>query len=156
ERGALAENRRVFPKTGGCRVLAFAHTREDAEVFFGVRSSRSRVASGLLCKHRFAANAAPSMQRNFPVTHTRTWLSSTVISSAMMLGLAFAAGGCSSETAQSNLPGSENAGELSLDLQVGSGATINSVSYTITGPSGFTKTGTIDVSHSSTVAGLIG
>ena len=34
--------------------------------------------------------------------------------------------------------------------------TINVVSYTISGPSSFSKTGTIDVSHSSTVSTTIG
>jgi 5'-nucleotidase len=88
--------------------------------------------------------------------HTRTWLSSTVISSAMILGLAFAAGACGSGAPQMNPPGSESSGELSVDLQIGSGAIINSVSYTITGPGGFSKTGTIDVSHSATASALIG
>jgi 5'-nucleotidase len=51
---------------------------------------------------------------------------------------------------------SADLGAASFDLQLAPGITINSVSYTITGPSGFTKTGTIDVSQSSTISATIG
>jgi 5'-nucleotidase len=47
-------------------------------------------------------------------------------------------------------------GSASFELQLAPNITINSVSYTITGPAGFTKTGSIDVSHSSTVSATIG
>jgi 5'-nucleotidase len=47
-------------------------------------------------------------------------------------------------------------GAASFDLQLAPNITINSVSYTITGPAGFTKSDTIDVSHSSTISATIG
>jgi len=46
-------------------------------------------------------------------------------------------------------------GAASFDLQLAPNVAIDSVSYTITGPAGFTKTGTIDVSHSATVSATI-
>jgi hypothetical protein len=45
-------------------------------------------------------------------------------------------------------------GAIGLALQAG-GATINTVSYSITGPGGFSKSGSVDVSHSSTISGII-
>jgi 5'-nucleotidase len=47
-------------------------------------------------------------------------------------------------------------GAATFDLQLAPDVTINSVSYTITGPNGFTKTGSIDVSQSNTVSATIG
>lgn len=47
-------------------------------------------------------------------------------------------------------------GSVGLELQVGNGTTLTSASYTITGPGGFTKSNTIDVSSSSTLSLLIG
>jgi acid phosphatase len=41
-------------------------------------------------------------------------------------------------------------------LGVANGTTLNSVSYSITGPKGFTKTGPIDVSGSTTISAVIG
>jgi len=49
----------------------------------------------------------------------------------------------------------ENVGTLGIDLTLASGAVINTVSYVITGPGGFTKTGSFDVSQSSKIQGLI-
>ena len=51
---------------------------------------------------------------------------------------------------------SDSAGSIGLSLQLSSGATIDSASYTIVGPNGFTKTGAIDVSTSSTLTATIG
>ncbi|HEY3252982.1 MAG TPA: metallophosphoesterase, partial [Polyangiaceae bacterium] len=53
-------------------------------------------------------------------------------------------------------PASEHVGEGSLELTLASGATLTSVSYTIIGPASFSKTGSLDVSKSSTISGLIG
>ena len=41
-------------------------------------------------------------------------------------------------------------------MQLGPGQTLDTVAYTLTGPNNFTKTGTLDVSHSTTVSGTIG
>ncbi|HVW27418.1 MAG TPA: hypothetical protein VHC69_18770 [Polyangiaceae bacterium] len=51
---------------------------------------------------------------------------------------------------------STTTGSVGLELQVGSGAVVNTASYTITGPNGFTKSGTIDVSNSTTLTAVIG
>ena len=50
----------------------------------------------------------------------------------------------------------ENSGSIGLALQLASGKTVSSVSYTITGPNSFSKTGTIDVSVSQTISAVIG
>jgi 5'-nucleotidase len=51
---------------------------------------------------------------------------------------------------------SADLGAATFDLQLAQDLTINSVSYTITGPNVFTKMGSIDVSHSATVTATIG
>ena len=59
----------------------------------------------------------------------------------------------------SNEPGdaaqSDDTGQVSFDLQVAPGLTLNTVSYTIMGPGGFSRTGTIDVTNSSTISAVI-
>jgi uncharacterized protein YjiK len=47
-------------------------------------------------------------------------------------------------------------GSIGLSLQLASGATLNSVSYTITGPNNFSRAGTIDTSHGAIVSTTIG
>lgn len=49
----------------------------------------------------------------------------------------------------------ETVGTVGVALQAAPGFVLNTVSYTITGPSGFTKTGTIDVSNSTKITALI-
>ena len=50
----------------------------------------------------------------------------------------------------------DSLGQVTLALQLGDGRTVNSATYSITGPGGFTKAGTIDVSASSTLTATIG
>ncbi len=50
---------------------------------------------------------------------------------------------------------SESSGSIGLALQVGSGLTLNQIDYAIIGPLGFSKTGTIDVSNSTTISAVI-
>jgi hypothetical protein len=50
----------------------------------------------------------------------------------------------------------ESVGDLDLALRLPDGRTINTASYTITGPGGFAKTGSIDVSSSSKIAAQVG
>ena len=50
----------------------------------------------------------------------------------------------------------ESVGSVGLALQLASGATINTASYTITGPNGFAKTGSIDVSQATKLSATIG
>ena len=66
---------------------------------------------------------------------------------------------CSDSSSAGRVPGgasgSEQSGSLGLALQLTSGDTISTVSYAITGPSGFSKAGSIDVSRSSFLAATI-
>jgi hypothetical protein len=66
--------------------------------------------------------------------------------------------GCSGgEGADTHTPGSQEAlGKVGVELQLSTGGTINSASYTITGPKGFTKAGTIDLSSATKLSATIG
>jgi hypothetical protein len=77
--------------------------------------------------------------------------------------LAFAAIGactvltaCSSTETQGGNHADETVGSVGLKLALAGGLTLNSVSYTITGPNGFAKAGSIDVSNASQISALIG
>jgi len=50
----------------------------------------------------------------------------------------------------------DNVGSVSAALQLADGRSVNSASYTLTGPNGFSKTGTIDVSKSTKLTATIG
>jgi hypothetical protein len=67
--------------------------------------------------------------------------------------------GCSSQPIDdptgSTAP-NEHTGSIGLALQAAPGFAINTVSYAITGPKGFSKAGTIDVSNSTKISALIG
>ena len=49
----------------------------------------------------------------------------------------------------------EAVGSAGLALTPVAGVTINSFSYVVTGPGGFSRTGTVDVSHSATLSTLL-
>ena len=56
-------------------------------------------------------------------------------------------------------PSAENPGDtgaVGVALQVAPGVTVNTVGYTLTGPNGFSQSGTINVSMSPTVSAIIG
>ncbi len=86
----------------------------------------------------------------------RKFMTSAVVSTALALGVAFLAGGCSDDGAQPANPSAEQLGEGSLQLQLTPNANLTSASYTITGPAAFAKTGTLDVSQSSKISATIG
>jgi hypothetical protein len=65
---------------------------------------------------------------------------------------------CSSTGAPSSEPSdsTDDTGTIGLKLQLAPGLSVATVGYTITGPGGFTQTGNIDVSHSTTLVATIG
>jgi 5'-nucleotidase len=73
----------------------------------------------------------------------------------MLIGCALAVSGCGSDP-ELGAGGSELAGDGALALQLASGVKLNSASYSVTGPGGFTKSGAIDVSQSTKLATTIG
>src|SRR4051812_40921658 len=85
-----------------------------------------------------------------------TWRMTTAIAALALLGAGSSAwiGGCSPDPADN--AGDKETGSVGLDLQLAFGLTLNSVTYTITSPSGFTKVGTVNVSNSSTVSVVVG
>ena len=89
--------------------------------------------------------------RGRPGLATRLGTIPFVCSLALGVTVPFVA--CSSEPLGST--GEQQAGALSLNLQVASGVTVNTVSYSITG-NGFSKTGTIDTRGASSITGTIG
>ncbi|HVR61293.1 MAG TPA: hypothetical protein VMU50_05305, partial [Polyangia bacterium] len=79
-----------------------------------------------------------------------------------MLALAFCGytftSGCSGRPDGQTPPavvGQNDTGAVQAALQLAGGAIINSASYTINGPSGFTRTGTIDLHASNTLSATI-
>jgi len=63
-------------------------------------------------------------------------------------------GGCDRHTAP--IENRDSTGTIAFDLRLPDGRTINSFNYSITGPNGFSKSGTIDVSNSNTLTATIG
>lgn len=61
---------------------------------------------------------------------------------------AFAATACGSDSTETD----GASGSVGLELTLPNGANLNSVSYTVTGPGGFTRSDVVDVSNSSTVS----
>jgi acid phosphatase len=82
----------------------------------------------------------------------------TTIVNAILLGSLCSVplfNGCSSAGAPEP-QATGNTGTVGLNLQVGAGITLNTVSYTITGPNGFSRTASIDVTNSATISAVIG
>jgi len=80
---------------------------------------------------------------------------------AMLAALAVAAVGaglvsCSAEAPSAPGVESGDLGSVGLTLKLSDGATLDSVSYTLTGPGGYAKTGSINVSSSQTISGTLG
>jgi hypothetical protein len=71
---------------------------------------------------------------------------------AVLSFTALAIGGCSGSPSTTN---NEEPGSVGLSLVAG-GVTLTSVSYSVTGPNGFSKSGTINVGSSTTVSAVIG
>jgi hypothetical protein len=82
---------------------------------------------------------------------TKSWLGSTL--AMLTLVAASAVGGCA-DAPKTNA--GADVGGVQVDLSLGGGENINSASYSIAGPAGFTKTGTIDISNSTALTVAIG
>lgn len=68
----------------------------------------------------------------------------------------FAVGCSSDDSAPSEKESQESLGAVGLSLKTTSGLTINTFTYVVTGPGGFSRTGTVDVSHSAALSTLVG
>ena len=62
--------------------------------------------------------------------------------------------GCS-ESSKTGTAANDASGSVGLALQIPGGQTINTISYQITGPNAFAKSGSIDVSHSTAISAVI-
>ncbi|HTQ08252.1 MAG TPA: hypothetical protein VMI54_30570 [Polyangiaceae bacterium] len=83
----------------------------------------------------------------------RKSFSSVSILTFAALGACTSLAGCSSTESQN----SHQAGDSSIGLRLTTGGiTLSSVSYAITGPGGFSKTGSVDVSNTTQISALIG
>jgi 5'-nucleotidase len=80
----------------------------------------------------------------------------SLVTAAMALGVPLATGGCSDAGPSSVEHSDAPAGDLSLDLVIGGGGILSSVDYTVSGPSSFMRTGSINVSQSSKISAIIG
>src|ERR1044071_9500331 len=80
----------------------------------------------------------------------------TTIFRAILLGMLSASAalaGCATDPGDSAQP--ETMGEIGLEVKLAPGLTLDSVSYTITGPIGFSRTGSIHVGSSTTVSAIV-
>jgi hypothetical protein len=76
----------------------------------------------------------------------RTLIAASLFSFAMIAGC---------DTSRSSRPNAESVDSVEMDLDLAPGIIINSASYTIAGPGGFSRTGALDVSHSTKLSALI-
>jgi 5'-nucleotidase len=90
------------------------------------------------------------------MTHARQFVSSFAPSALLALSAAFLAAGCSGSEPGSGDASSRATGTVALDLALANGETLATISYTLTGPGGFTRTGSLDVSQSATISATIG
>lgn len=82
----------------------------------------------------------------------KTKLVNSILLSA--LTSSFMLGGCSSADTP-NAAGAEQSGTLGLELHLGFGVTLDTVSYTVSGPAAFSRKGAIDVANSSTISAVL-
>jgi hypothetical protein len=68
------------------------------------------------------------------------------------VGVALTLIGCSPTGAPSVTGGEDAGGSIGVELQLAPGLTFNSLSYALTGPGGFSRSGTIDISHSAVIS----
>jgi 5'-nucleotidase len=95
-------------------------------------------------------------EKDVHVTQARNFMSSTLLSSAMALGLSLGSFGCGDGGQEPDVAPNESAGEVALKLRLAGGESLASASYSITGPAGYAKAGAIDVSQSSKISATIG
>ena len=88
--------------------------------------------------------------------HARNLAATFFLPSVLGLGLGLLAIGCTSSAVPSGDAANTNGGDIAVDLSLASGSVLNTVTYTITGPGGYAKTGAIDVSRSATVSTTLG
>src|SRR5579863_942048 len=100
-------------------------------------------------QQRFLSPVLPQERRH----HVQNRSTPFVFLTVTMLAGGLLAGGCMGGGAGSTI-NKQGSGSVEIALQVG-GVTINTVSYTITGPASFTQDGTIDVSHSNTISAVL-
>jgi phospholipase C len=74
---------------------------------------------------------------------------------AVGVGAAAWVNGCSTPPGASLGSSSGDIGDVAMELQLATGVSLNTVAYTVSGPGGFSRTGTLDVSHSNTVSGVL-
>jgi 5'-nucleotidase len=96
------------------------------------------------------------LTEGFQMPYARRFISSLACPTVLAMSALFLAAGCGGTEPRSVDQASGNSGKISLGLTLASGGTLTSVSYTITGPGGFSKTGPIDVSQSPTISATIG
>jgi len=84
----------------------------------------------------------------------RRTMTATIASIGLLGGLSAAwIGGCSTDSTEEAAGAT---GSIGLNLDISIGFTLTDVSYTITGPNGFSRTGSINVASSSTLSAVIG
>src|SRR3569623_3506595 len=72
------------------------------------------------------------------------------------LGLTVVVAGSCSQTSGDASRNADVAGAVQVALEPAPGVIINSAAYVLTGPGGFTRSGSVDVSHSTTLSFVVG
>jgi hypothetical protein len=86
----------------------------------------------------------------------RTVLKMTTLALAFCGYASLSVMGCNGRPGPTTMEGSDSTGTIVFELRLPDGRQINSARFTITGPNGFTKSGTINVSQSNTLTATIG
>jgi len=90
------------------------------------------------------------------MTQARKFVASFACPTVLAMSALFLAAGCSGSEPRSGDAASRATGTVGLELTLASGATLATVTYTITGPAGFTRTDSINVQKSTTISTSIG
>jgi hypothetical protein len=92
------------------------------------------------------------------MTSKKTFTKMTALALALAGGaISMSMMGCSPRAAgDAALESNDGTGRASFALDLAPGVSVRSASYSITGPNGFSRTGSVDVSHSSTLTVTVG
>jgi len=92
-------------------------------------------------------------------THSFSCLKGTAafgVACLAVLGLTVVGAGSCSQTSGDASRNADVAGSVQVALEPAPGVIINSAAYVLTGPGGFTRSGSVDVSHSTTLSFVVG
>src|SRR5262249_22986234 len=148
---SATEIRSRLPKIGGTRKARVARARRICGSSWG-RADGPRLALRRVARVFSALTHAKGSH----VMNPRNFLSSSLACTFFALGLSLPAAGCGNAELGPSETAGERSGDVALELDLAPGATLTSVSSVITGPAGFSRTGSINVGMSTKISAIIG